>query len=311
MIAGLFKESSSFSKLLFSLFVIVAGFTLFTGLGMLCAYFFFGVGLEGLAGKIDPLMPENIPVLKFLQACFSIGLFVFPPLVIAFMVSGNTWAYLKLNRTPVLTMVLLSLILVLVALPLVNYLVMLNEKIHFPDSMKFLEDTFKKMENEAGQTTTAFLKASGLGAYLVNLLVIALIPAVGEELLFRGVFQRLFHEWSRNIHLAIWVTAFVFSAMHLQFYGFFPRMLLGAMFGYLFYWSGNLWLPIIAHFINNSFAVSFFYANDRLAKKAEQIGTSDNSMFYVFLSVFLLISIMYLVYRLGKEQLTKSKYDEI
>ena len=89
--------------------------------------------------------------------------------------------------------------------------------------------------------------------------LIALIPAIGEELLFRGVLQQLFTKWTGEAHLAIFISAFLFSAIHLQFFGFLPRFVLGLVLGYMFYWSKNLWLPILAHFTNNAFAIIFNY----------------------------------------------------
>jgi membrane protease YdiL (CAAX protease family) len=92
--------------------------------------------------------------------------------------------------------------------------------------------------------------------------MIAVLPAVGEELLFRGVIQKLFSKITRSHHWGIWISAILFSALHLQFYGFIPRLLLGAMFGYLLVWSGSLWLPILAHFINNAAAVTALFMID-------------------------------------------------
>jgi membrane protease YdiL (CAAX protease family) len=87
---------------------------------------------------------------------------------------------------------------------------------------------------------------------MLNVFVVAVMPSIGEELIFRGVIQKVFSNIFRSGHLAIWMTAFVFSAIHFQFYGFIPRFILGLIFGYLFFWSGKLWLPIITHFVNNA-----------------------------------------------------------
>jgi hypothetical protein len=89
--------------------------------------------------------------------------------------------------------------------------------------------------------------------------MIALLPAIAEELIFRGVFQTIFQRLFRSGHLAIWVTSLIFSTIHFQFFGFIPRLILGLVFGYLFYWSGTLWLPVISHFLNNAFPVIMTY----------------------------------------------------
>lgn len=305
MIPGSFRNSSPIVKLLFALFAIVVGFTIFIFLGIIFASIFFGTGLDALSGKIDTSNPGNIPVLKFLQACFSIGLFVFPPLLTAWFLNGKIGVYLKLNKTFTLYGLMLAIFLLFFSVPIINFLVMINKSIKFPDFLKGMEDVFKTMENSAEKTTNAFLEASSVKSYLINLLVIALIPAIGEELTFRGIFQRLFHEWTKNIHIAIFVSAFIFSALHFQFYGFFARWLLGVLLGYLFYWSGNLWLPIIAHFFNNSLAVTLFYIKGDLAQKADNIGTGREMIPSVIFSTVLLIVLLYLIYRMGKENLYK------
>ena len=119
----------------------------------------------------------------------------------------------------------------------------------------------------------------------INLLMIAIIPAIGEEFFFRGLLQRIFSNWVRNTHWGIIISAFLFSAIHMQFYGFFPRFLLGAMFGYLFVWSGSLWLPVLAHFINNSLAVIAYYLVSIrvLDEKVVNIGSSSYFMPITFI----------------------------
>jgi uncharacterized protein len=306
MIKASFQNSSPFVKVLFSLFAIILGFTVFMAIGMILSSIFFGAGIETLNGTINPLDPRNAAVLKLSQACFSIGLFVFPPFMLALFFHGKIGEYLKLDRTVSVNGVVLSILLVFFSMPLINFLVMLNRQISFPESLRGLENLFKKMENDAQQITSTFLNAKSAGQYMVNMIVIALIPAIGEELLFRGIFQRLFHEWTKKIHLAIFISAFIFSAMHFQFYGFFARLTLGMLFGYLFYWSGNLWLPIIAHFINNSLAVTLYYIQGDIARKAENFGTGREMFPSVIFSMILLSVILYQIYKTGREKpLTK------
>src|SRR5690606_2422366 len=117
----------------------------------------------------------------------------------------------------------------------------------------------KVQELQMEKITEKILQVTSFSGLLLNLLVIAIIPAIGEELLFRGCLQPVFHRWTKNIHIAIWITAIIFSAIHVQFYGFIPRMLMGAVFGYMLYWGRSIWLPIIAHFINNATAVIYTF----------------------------------------------------
>ena len=129
------------------------------------------------------------------------------------------------------------------------------------------------------------------------MLIIALIPAFGEELLFRGLIQKgLFKSWG-NIHLAIWLSAFLFSALHLQFLGFIPRFLIGGLLGYLFFWSGSIWLPILAHFVNNATAVllSFMINKGVINKELEEIGTQAEQGPMLFICLLSLGLLLYLI----------------
>ena len=185
------------------------------------------------------------------------------------------------------------------ALPLINEMVSVNEMMKLPEFLKGMEDWMKSAEEEAAKLTEVFMKMPTLSAFLFNLLMIALLPAIGEELLFRGRLQRLLKEWLKNIHVAIFISAFLFSALHMQFYGFLPRMFLGVLFGYLFYWSGSLWVPVCAHFINNGAAVIVAYLGQRgiLGGDYENFGTTDSAIL-ILLSIFVTGCCLCLIYRL-------------
>jgi len=134
-----------------------------------------------------------------------------------------------------------------------------NLNVELPGVLSGLEDLMRMFEENAKKLTEQLLQFDNMSQFILALVVIAIIPAIGEELLFRGILQNLLVNVSRNIHIAIWVSAFLFSAIHLQFFGFIPRMLLGALFGYLYFWSGNLLYPMVAHFINNGFTLLMIY----------------------------------------------------
>ena len=133
---------------------------------------------------------------------------------------------------------------------------------------------------------------------MVNLLMVAVLAAVGEELIFRGILVKLFREWTGNIHLAVIIPALLFSTLHLQFYGFFGRLALGIILGYLFVWSGSLWVPIAVHFLNNAMAVIVSSLDHRglISTDLESFGSSQN--IYVIAGSFLLLifsmSVIYL-----------------
>jgi len=178
---------------------------------------------------------------------------------------------------------------------------------HLPEGLSELERIMKELEDAAKETTVNFLSVDSVGGLLINLTVIALLPAIGEELLFRGVLIRLFNEWFKNIHITILVTAFLFSFIHFQFYGFFPRMLLGIIFGYLMYWSGSILLPMIAHFINNGIAVCifYFYKDTDVYEKADSFGSGSADLIWVALSTAFLVLLFIVLRNSAKNQSQK------
>lgn len=233
--------------------------------------------LSLMDGKIE-LSGENVGLLKYFQLAQSIGLFVIPPFVVAYLFSNHLTGYLQINRLPVWKSVLLALLITAALSPVINLVGAFNAKLILPQWLSGVEQWMRKAEDDAKAITELFLLAENGWGLMVNLFIIALIPALGEEFLFRGVIQKIFFNWTKNGHWAIWISAVLFSALHMQFYGFLPRVFLGALFGYFLWWSGNLWLSIIAHFFNNAIAVIAYYYYDKgvLSVDPELIGTETS-----------------------------------
>lgn len=146
----------------------------------------------------------------------------------------------------------ISFLIMLVFMPFNSWIIEWNGNLHLPQGLHRIEEWMLRKEDEVAVMTRFLTDFNTVGELAVALTVIAIIPAVGEEVLFRGIIQRkIFHKIG-DMHASIWATAALFSATHLQFYGFVPRMLLGAMMGYMYAWTRNLWTPIFAHFINNA-----------------------------------------------------------
>lgn len=208
--------------------------------------------------------------LKWLQLVQTIGTFLLPPVICAWMWSNQhqPLAWLKMDRGADWRLFLLAVAVMVCAIPAINLLADLNSRIELPESLGFIEQKMKAYEESAAALTERFLQADNAWQLLLNIGLMALLPAMAEELSFRGTLQQILG----NKHLAIWVTAFIFSAIHMQFYGFVPRMLMGAMFGYLFVWAGTLWIPVVMHFTNNGLAVVAFYIFGSENSYADTIG---------------------------------------
>jgi uncharacterized protein len=146
----------------------------------------------------------------------------------------------------------LAILIMLSAIPFISWIIDWNKSIDLPSFMDSLERSMQATEAKLEYVTKKLVYYSNYQEFLVAIVVFAIIPAIGEELLFRGIMQNEFSSLFKNPHLAIWFTGLLFSFMHFQFYGFFPRMLLGVTFGYLYFWSGNIIIPILVHFLNNA-----------------------------------------------------------
>ena len=237
---------------------------------------------------------ESLKWLQFLQTC---GTFLLPPIVCACIwdASHRPFAWLKLDKSADWKVFALAIVIMICAIPAINLLADLNSRVDLPESLDFIEEKMRSMEEAAAALTAQFLQADNFGTLLVNIGLLALLPALAEELSFRGTLQQILG----NRHVAIWVTAFIFSAVHMQFYGFVPRMLLGAMFGYLFAWTGSLWVPIVMHFTNNGLAVIVYYifgADEAEKSYADTLGAGTTWWIGV-ISLIAVISLLIFTYR--------------
>jgi len=300
-----FRGMHPFSQLLFSLFVILVTF-----LVIIIAAFIIAIPAYGLNPminqftSIDYSNPETISLLKFMQTVQSVGLFLVPPFVIAYLFQGSVKKYLKLNLNFKLNLVLMAFLLIIAANPAINFLGSVNESMRLPEWMAGIEAKMKEMEENADFILDKFMDVKTTGGLLFNVLMIAVIPALGEEFLFRGVFQRIFSEWTKNYHWGIWISAILFSALHMQFYGFIPRMILGALFGYMLVWSGSIWIPVLAHFFNNAAGVIGMYLINagKINSKIEDIGSGAEQLPVAIVSIILTCVLLYLIYKQSGKQ---------
>lgn len=292
-------------QLLLIAMLCVGSATLFSLLAGLMVMLFFGVDLQSFGDYSNPQVIEG---LKFFQLLSAIGVFIVPPILYGWIVYKKpiTSLSLKTFSTPINWLLVLALMVV--AMPFMTWLVEFNEQLILPDFLAPLENWMKQSEQSAEALTKVFLTFNGVGSFVYILLIVAIVPAVGEELLFRGVLQKIMVSWFKNCHVAIWVTAILFSALHMQFYGFLPRMLLGALFGYVFYWSGSLWLPIFGHFINNGSVVALSYLYPEMMENTE-ITLFDSEMNWIasIVSAVLMVVLMLFFKRINHKQLAIDK----
>lgn len=171
---------------------------------------------------------------------------------------------------------ILVIVFMLAIMPAIEFISTLNACYSLPDSLKDVEDILHAIDESANQSTLRALSGEGVGAFILNLIAIAITPAICEEMFFRGVFQKYLVGNMKNPHVAILITAFIFSAIHMQFSGIIPRFILGMVLGYIFYMSGSLWLSIMAHVTNNALVVIVvFFSKDYVIVNPD-LGTYAN-----------------------------------
>lgn len=212
--------------------------------------------LLGIVGDSDPSSILNTdPYFLLVMQAFAAGLFfvLLPWLMVRFFWNVEKGIFPTISGKSVG----LILLIVFANMIVLSGIVEWNIGIDLPDGA--FEEWASAKEAELKVLTEHLIEFEGVGHFFLALFAVAVIPAIGEELLFRGVLQNTLRKLSGNKHLAIWISAILFSAIHLQFYGFFPRMLLGALFGYLYLWSGKLSVAVLAHFFHNGLALLFAY----------------------------------------------------
>ncbi|MEI7595010.1 MAG: CPBP family intramembrane glutamic endopeptidase [Bacteroidota bacterium] len=270
-----------------------------------------GTGIGELLSKIifkNTFNMQNVSLLasnhdacnymKFSQAVGAISLFIIAPIVLGLFNRElmKSWGFNNKINVKLLYFLPLTMIL---AIPFINFTAMINEMMKMPSFLSGIEKWMLQSEADNKILTDAFLSSITIKGLLLNVFIMAVIPAIGEELFFRGAIQSLFQKFIKNHHIAIFLTAFLFSAIHMQFYGFIPRFLMGLFFGYLFYWSKSLWLPILAHFTNNFVAVIFTYLGNAKAVTSapENIGSSGNDWIGILISILLTGFLIFYIWR--------------
>lgn len=224
------------------------------GLGRLI----FGYGLDtiDLAGDIS--QHQRIYLITF-QAMSQISIFMVPAVIVSWMFTGDLYSWQGLKIVPSPTIIIMLLFLAFSIIPIITVSGVFNSRLSLPTGLGGLENWMRGKEDEAMKLTGQLVQASTIWSLIINIVVLAIIPAISEELFFRGIIQQILQKWFKSGILAVAVTAILFSAFHFQFYGFLPRFILGIIFGLLFLWSRSIWIPIIAHFLNNIVPVILSY----------------------------------------------------
>ena len=192
----------------------------------------------------------------------DILLFIAPAVVTMMILYRRPCHAMAMDLVPTWKALLVVVAFYVVSIPAMNWLVTANEAMSLPAALSGVEHWMRTMEDSAAETTRQILDIHTVGGLIACVLVVGVMAGLSEEFLFRGAMLRMMQDSRMNVHVVVWIVAIIFSAFHMQFYGFFPRMILGLWLGYLLVWTGSLWVPIIAHALNNSTVVVFNYLSN-------------------------------------------------
>ncbi len=300
MKAGVLQYYSSVVKLLI-LFILMLVAMLFVSLIV------GGMGLY-LYGEInfDPqLLIANVRVLKLLQLLQTVFVFVIPSALAAYLFFPKSLGGIYGDGLVSMKILLVSAFVILVSQYFIGWTGFVNSKMVLPESWTGISEWITNAEDEAIELTNKFTESNVGFGFIVNIIVMAIIPAVGEEWLFRGHIQRYMGSWTGNIHVAVIVTSILFAAMHLQFMTFLPRFFLSIILGYLFYYGRNLWYSIAGHFTNNFLALTMMRTSEANTDGVNPLKLQADIPFSVGV-VFSLLSVIALLYLISRKSLLRS-----
>jgi len=290
----------------FLLFVVVFAAIFIIGnlLGIAIIAVMYGLNVVMEIAQLNFSNSQSITALYILQIVTTTIPIFLAPVIFGYWVAKAPAEYIKPTIRIPWMLFIVAFFVMLVSSPLIEFLSNINQQMVLPRWLHGLEQWMKDSEERARRITAVILNMQTLWDCIKNVILIGLLTAIAEEFMFRGGIQTIMQKWTKNTHVAIWVTAAIFSAFHMEFYGFLPRLLLGALFGYFVAWSGSIWPAVWGHFLNNGSAVLVTYLYQ---KKHIKLNPDDTNVFSWWQYIFslIIIIILLLVYKkiaLGKKQ---------
>lgn len=288
---GIWSHAKHANLLYYLLVTIFVGLISSYILGALYCKVVYGVSFFSSSQQVfDPSNTSLISAMKAMQFFNSVGTFFVPPILFLHLRGIHFSNYTQLSKGFDFNKSITIVIIALFIIPLANFMGAINALVPLPEFLDFL----KTAEAQTTLVTEQFLIMPHWSDLLLMLILMGLVAGIGEELLFRGVLQNLFKDWSGSIHLSVWLTAFLFSVIHLQYHAILPRFVLGALIGYVYVYSGNLNYSILLHVVYNSILVVFTYyiQHNELDTSLESIGVQDFPIVIVALIiVFMMLRI--------------------
>lgn len=268
--------------------------------GFILSYFvIISIIIPFFAGGNINAMSTSISLLRGTQVVYACCTYLLPPFVFVYLFERNP-KYFFIKYKNKLSLIALTIILIVSIQPFIYLLSYYNQQISLPESMSSIEEWMKNSELESERVLNIFLEDRSIFGVILNISIISILAGIAEELFFRGALQQILNKIISNKHITIWITAIIFSAIHFQFYGFLPRVVLGALLGYLFIWSGNILLPILAHIMHNLINLIFleiYYGTSKF-----EIVKNPNMENYIWVSIISFIISLIIICLLYKKR---------
>lgn len=296
---AIFSNYSTTVKLIFLLILSIASLSAFLFIASVIVRVLWGFDFIDNPAVLENLDDPFVVDANRLMLVFQhVGLFIFPALLFLRLSTEKPKEFIFWRNSFSVAKASVVILLLLSFMPVVNLFISLNEAVVFPEFMSGIEYALRSMEDSAEALTNALIKMDNLTDFLYLTLLVAVLPAIGEELMFRGVIQRMLSVQFKNYHSGIWASAFLFSAMHFQFYGFIPRMLLGAMFGYMLVYTGNILYTMIAHFFNNfaSLLIAYLIQQGKVPESVDTMG-ANFEWAYIIPGLFFTAALFYYLWK--------------
>ena len=277
----LLKKSSLAERIFLMAALLVVGYILSAVIGVVAVF----------VAKTNNM--TELAILRISQIGSQILTFVMPPILYACITKEKPMRYLGFNNIPLWS--LLGVALIFTIMPLNSVLAEWNANVKLPESMAALDEIIKSLSELMQETLEKMVNVGDISGLIINLIMIAGLAAFGEELLFRSVLQSFLVKKCKNAHIGILITSIIFSLIHFDIYGFLPRLVLGLILGYMFYYSKSIWVPMIMHFLNNGTAVVVYYLNNIGATNIDVDTFGQTKLFPLLLSIIATIAIFWFV----------------
>ena len=232
---------------------------------ILAALLILGLIIGSVIGVIYPLVSGqdvmSLNSLRFMQISSQIFTFVLPPIIYAMLIKENPKESLGIKNVSYHWFII-GFVMMYAILPLNNVFAEWNAGLKLPESMSRIEELIKEMYESSAVVLEKLVNVNTFGGFVINIIMIAGLAALGEELLFRSIIQTSLIKICKNAHVGIIIASAIFSFIHFDFYAFIPRLVLGMLLGYMFYYSRSIWVSMFMHFVNNATAVVIYYLNN-------------------------------------------------